>query len=294
MDTAAKHTERDHSSDPDAGDAAEGSRSVLFRGGRSREGTGTGTGTGTGPGAAPSWRRTGVLALVITTLVLLFSRFVVQPFQIPSGSMEPTLRVGDRVLVNKLAYRFDGEPRRGDLIVFDGRGSFVQGDPAGNPVGEAAREVLAALGLTEPDETDFIKRVVGVGGDRVVCCDASGRVSVNGAALDEGYLRPGDAPSEVPFDIVVPPGRLWVMGDHRSNSRDSRDLLGAPGGGMVPVEKVVGRADWIGWPLGRWTSLERADVFARVPDAPSGGHQGASGGPPGRGSPPPEPGGAHG
>ncbi|MER5767461.1 signal peptidase I [Streptomyces sp. NPDC001985] len=279
MDTAAKNTERDPSSAPGSGDEGERSRSV-----RSRLLPGRG-----GPSRG-SWRRVLLQAVAVTAGVLLFSRFVVQPFQIPSSSMEPTIRVGDRVLVNKLAYRFGTAPERGDLIVFDGRGSFVRGPVEENPVGAAAQGVLAALGLAEPAETDFVKRVVGVGGDRVVCCDSAGRLQVNGTSLDEGYLHPGDAPSEVAFDIVVPGERLWVLGDHRGNSRDSRDHLGSPGGGMVPVERVVGRAEWIGWPMGRWASLDRTDAFARVPDAPSGGHPGAAG----RTGAPPGPGGGHG
>lgn len=131
------------------------------------------------------------------------------------------------------------------------------------------------LGLAEPADTDFVKRVVGTGGDRVVCCDDKGRVEVNGAPVDETYLHPGDVPSEAAFDIVVPEGRLWVMGDHRSRSSDSRDHLGSPGGGMVPVDRVIGRADWIGWPFGRWTTLTPTDAFRHVPPpAPprGGGH----------------------
>ncbi|MFD3803697.1 signal peptidase I [Streptomyces sp. NPDC058618] len=232
MDTEAPHTQRGRSS-PSPGE--ERPRCALSR------------------GRHPfTWRRAAALGVVCTVLLLLFSNFVVQPFLIPSRSMEPTFEVGDRVLVNKLAYRFGDGPRRGDLVVFDGTGSFVPERPEGNPIGGALHGAASALGLAEPSDTDFVKRVVGVGGDDVVCCDAGGRVRVNGAALDEPYLYPGDVPSQVPFRIVVPLGTLWVMGDHRSQSRDSRDHLGQPGGGMVPVENVIGRADWIGWPVPRW------------------------------------------
>ncbi|MFF9689915.1 signal peptidase I [Streptomyces sp. NPDC014623] len=249
MDTEAQHMERDLSSGPADGEG-EGSRSTHVPD-RSA--------------ASVSWRRTVFLGMLCTVALLLLSAFVVQPFLIPSGSMQPTLRVGDRVLVNKLAYRFGSEPRRGDVVVFDGTGSFVPETASGeNAVGALLRGAAASLGLAEPAGSDFVKRVVGVGGDRVVCCDKRGRVEVNGAPLDEEYLHPGDRPSDAAFDIVVPDGRLWVMGDHRSRSRDSRDHLGAPGGGMVPVERVIGRVDWLGWPLGRLGSLKGTDAFAGI------------------------------
>ncbi|MFJ5550391.1 signal peptidase I [Streptomyces sp. NPDC093225] len=233
MDTEARLTQRgSSSSDPGDGTAGERPRFAFFR--RLTVG------------------RAALLGVVCTAALLLVSNFVVQPFLIPSRSMQPTLRVGDRVLVNKLAYRFGNQPRRGDVVVFDGTGSFVQEPAPGNPVGDLVHGAAAALGLAEPADTDFVKRVVGVGGDDVVCCDARGRVKVNGVPVEEDYLYPGDAPSRVPFRIAVPLGTLFVMGDHRSQSRDSRDHLGDPGGGMVPVDKVIGRADWIGWPFTHW------------------------------------------
>ncbi|MFF7884331.1 signal peptidase I [Streptomyces sp. NPDC007896] len=233
MDTEAQHTERDRSSRPteseDISDA-EGPE------GRSRFAL---------VARAADWipgGRITLTALVCLLFLVLFSNFVIQPFEIPSSSMERGLRIGDRVLVNKLAYRFGAEPRRGDVVVFDGTGYF------GN--------------------ADYVKRVVGVGGDHVVCCDKEGRLEVNGRSVDEStFLYPGDSPSDVSFDVVVPTGSLFLLGDHRSDSSDSRDHLGSPGGGMIPVGDVIGRADWIAWPAGHWTRLERAAAYARVPTA---------------------------
>ncbi|MGP4112408.1 signal peptidase I [Streptomyces sp. 4N509B] len=192
------------------------------------------------------------VAVVIATLV---TSYVMQPFVIPSGSMEGTLQIGDRVLVNKLAYRFGGEVRRGDVIVFDGGGVFGGESSDPGPLGGLLRAAGAAVGLAQSSETDYVKRVIGVGGDRVRCCDSQGRIEVNGEPLDEPYVYPGDRPSNVRFDIQVPEGRLWVMGDHRSDSADSREYLGSPGGGTVPEDQVIGRVEWIGWPPSRWAGL---------------------------------------
>ncbi|WP_081237420.1 signal peptidase I [Streptomyces viridosporus] len=231
MDTEAQPTERDRSSRPAAPEETSGAPGPE---GRSRSALGPRV-----RGWLPGGRVTLTLLLCLLFLLAL-NTFVARPFQIPSGSMEPALRVGDRVLVNKVVYRFGPGPLRGDVVVFDGTGYF--------------------------GEADYIKRVVGVGGDRVVCCDEEGRIRVNGRAIDEsGFLFPGDAPSTVPFDVVVPDGRLFVLGDHRGDSSDSRDHLGSPGGGMIPVREVIGRADWIVLPFDRATRLHRPDAYARVP-----------------------------
>ncbi|MEU5520247.1 signal peptidase I [Streptomyces sp. NPDC047860] len=246
MDTEAQPTERDRSFPPAGPEDTSGPVGLE---GRSRSAL-----VPRITRSLPGGRIT--LALLLCLLFLLaVNTLVARPFEIPSRSMERGLRAGDRVLVNKLAYRFGDGPERGDVIVFDGTGYF--------------------------GDADYIKRVVGVGGDHVVCCDGEGRIRVNGRSVDEsGFLFPGDSPSTVPFDVVVPDGRLFVLGDHRSDSSDSRDRLGSPGGGMVPVDEVIGRADGIVWPFDRATGLHRPDSYARVPDReadvvrPAGGGHG--------------------
>ncbi|MFR9674587.1 signal peptidase I [Streptomyces sp. TR02-1] len=221
------------------------------------------------PGKGPrrrsrSLRRPAALAAVPIVL-LLVSTFVRQPYAIPSSSMAPTLQAGDRVLVSTTAYRFGGRPERGDVVVFDGRGSFLP-EEAGGPSGPLGllHGAGSALGLTDPPGTEYVKRVVGIGGDRVRCCDERGRLLVNGDPVTESYLHPGDAPSAVRFDVVVPEGRLWVMGDHRSASSDSRDHLGDPGGGTVPLERVTGRVESVAWPPDRWTLLPPGRSVAKT------------------------------
>jgi signal peptidase I len=212
----------------------------------------------------PFWVELPALLVVAFLVAFLVKTFLFQPFFIPSGSMEDTLHVGDRVLVNKVVYHL--RPiERGDVVVFDGADSFtpeVQVQPPTNPAVAALSWVGAQVGFAPPDSNDFIKRVVGVGGDHVKCCDARGRVTVNGVPLDEqSYLFPGDSPSIQPFDVTVPEGKLWVMGDHRSGSSDSRAHLGDPGGGFVPVDEVIGRAVAVIWPISDWQLLQIPATF---------------------------------
>ena len=188
------------------------------------------------PRASRDWpsrlRGLAVVVLVVLVAVLLVRTFLVAPFSIPSGSMARTLQIGDRILVDRASYRLH-DVHRGDVVVFDGTDTFGGKDP-----------------------TDYVKRVIGIGGDRVICCDRQGRLTVNGDPLEERkYLYPGDAPSELRFEVVVPEGRLWVMGDHRSDSQDSRAHLGSPGGGTIPADAVIGRVLAVVWPLARFGGL---------------------------------------
>lgn len=205
----------------------------------------------------PFWLEFPLLIAAALLMALVIKTFLVQVFFIPSGSMENTLRIGDRVAVNRLVYRMD-PPARGDVVVFDGRGSFVPADVAEDDSlpEQLAKEIGRTVGLVAPPDTVFVKRVIGVGGDRVTCCDRDGLLRVNGdPVVETDYLYPGDDPSLVPFDVIVPPGHLWLMGDHRSASADSRAHLGDPGGGFVPVENVLGRASWVIWPANQWGAV---------------------------------------
>ncbi|WP_030346453.1 signal peptidase I [Streptomyces sp. NRRL S-1022] len=217
-----------------------------------------------------------LLVGVAVLIALVLKTFLVQAFVIPSGSMEQTIRIGDRVLVDKFTPWFGSKPQRGDVVVFHDPGGWLAGEQTAKKndpvVVKQFKEGLTFIGLLPSDnEKDLIKRVIGVGGDHVKCCDAQGRVTVNGVPLTEGdYLYPGDVPSTMPFDITVPKGRLWMMGDHRGNSADSRSHQDTPYGGTVSEDSVVGRAMVIGWPLGHWTRLEEPKTFASVTDSVSG------------------------
>jgi signal peptidase I len=207
-----------------------------------------------------------LLTIVVAAaiLTLLVKAFLIQVYRIPSASMENTLEVGDRVLVNKVVYHFRGIAR-GDIVVFSGQDSWGPDapPPSSNPVVRVFDDALSGLGL-HSDQTFYIKRVIGLPGDHVACC-TDGKVTVNGVPLTEDqYLFEGNPPSTFKFNVVVPSGHLWVMGDHRSDSDDSRYHSGDPGYGAIPENQVVGRAFLIIWPPSQLRDLPIPTTFQQA------------------------------
>lgn len=205
-------------------------------------------------------RRVVVTILLVALAVVMVRGLVVQSFVIPTSSMRPTLVAGDRILVSRSSYLL-GDVHRGDVVVFDAAGVFEPEPERVRGLAAVGRGFARLLGVPV-DERTYVKRVIGLPGERVACCDAQGRVTVDGTPLAEPYLAPGVEPSTVPFDIVVPRGRLWVMGDNRGSSGDSRAHLGDPGGGTVPQDRIVGRAIAVYWPperVGRSVSVDREE-----------------------------------
>jgi signal peptidase I len=220
------------------------------------------------------------VALIIVAAIIisfLIKTFLIRSFYIPSESMEDTLLVNDRIIVNQLVPDLTSI-ERGDVVVFTDPGGWLDPvyEPPKDPVSGFFEWLGSIVGLTAPDSNDhLIKRVIGLPGDHVTCCNDFGQLSVNGVALDEDpYVRLPDGVTKVSrddFDVVVPEGSLWVMGDNRWNSRDSRYNRDKPGNGFVPIDDVVGRAILISWPVDRWTWLDNYPlVFDGVGDAADG------------------------
>ncbi|MFD3699504.1 signal peptidase I [Streptomyces sp. NPDC058646] len=207
------------------------------------------------------WKELPLLIGIALLLALLIKTFLVQAFSIPSDSMQNTLQRGDRVLVDKLTPWFGSEPERGEVVVFHDPANWLSGEPTPEP--NLFQKALSKIGLMpSADEKDLIKRTIAIGGDTVEC-KKGGPVVVNGKELDEPYVFPGNTPcDDKPFGpITVPQGKIWVMGDHRQNSQDSRFHMEDLTQGFVPVDKVVGRAVVVAWPLTRWSTLPVPDTF---------------------------------
>lgn len=240
-------------------------------------------GDGYAPGAVPDedeqetkprptgWARVReYLTVIVVAVVLSFlvKTFLVQPFWIPSGSMEDTLITGDRIVVNKLPGSTN-DLKRGDVVVFEDPNQWLGQMPESSGAGGAVKKGLQFVGLYPAGDNHLVKRIIGVGGDHVVCCDKQGRITVNGKALNETYLRPGERPSLQRFDIRVPEGKLWLMGDNRSNSGDSREHDDGTGKtGSVPESAVTGKVLVKVWPLNRIGGIGDGEkVFSGVPSS---------------------------
>lgn len=207
------------------------------------------------------WKELPLLIGIALLLALLIKTFLVQAFSIPSDSMQNTLQRGDRVLVDKLTPWFGSEPERGEVVVFHDPANWLSGEATPEP--NFMQQVLSKIGLMpSADEKDLIKRTIAIGGDTVEC-KKGGPVVVNGKELDEPYIFPGNTPcDDFPFGpLVVPKGSIWVMGDHRQNSQDSRYHQQDSTRGFVPVKDVVGRAVVVAWPVTRWSTLPIPDTF---------------------------------
>ncbi len=217
----------------------------------------------------PLWQELPLLLVVAFCLAVLIRTFLVQAFYIPSGSMENTLAVQDRVLVNKVVYDMR-DPLRGEIVVFRGTDDWapeVTEQVSNAFAAKLGRTIGDLVGVSRPGERDFIKRVIGLPGDKVACCDAQGRITVNGVGIDEPYIaegfnsdinqppNPNQCTSRRFAEITVPAGEMFVMGDHRSVSQDARCQ------GPVPIENIIGRAFVIVWPSNRFTSLSVPDVW---------------------------------
>ncbi len=215
-----------------------------------------------------AWLKETVAVIAIALAIsLVVKTFLIQAFYIPSSSMEDTLAINDRILVNKLVPGAS-ELQRGDIVVFtDPGGWLADRPPEPNVARRVLIDVLTFVGIMPHDAGEhLIKRVIGLPGDRVACCSVEGHLTVNGVGVAEPYLKPGVAPSQFEFEVVVPANALWVMGDNRSNSADSRAHMGDPGGGFVPIDDVVGRAVLTMWPLDRLGYLGGGQAaFSDVP-----------------------------
>jgi signal peptidase I len=214
----------------------------------------------------PLWQETILLLGLALVLAIIIKSLFVQAFYIPSPSMEPQFIKDDRILVQKVSYWGGASPSRGDIVVFKDPGRWLDETESGAPDSPVTK-LMEKVGLY-PTGGHLVKRVIGIGGDRVICCDAKGRITVNGHALNEkAYLPKGTEPSQIKFDRKVPKDHLWMMGDNRGFSFDSRGHMGDPGGGYVDENLVVGKVFSLIWPWKRAEIVNRPKTFEDVPDA---------------------------
>ncbi len=215
------------------------------------------------------WRELPILVVTALVLTFLIQTFLARVYVIPSASMESTLHgcpgcTNDRVLVDKLTYQMR-DPRSGDVVVFRGPDSWGSNIEFSNPRSDnvlvrGLQQAASLVGLAPPDERDFVKRVIALEGQVVQCCDERNRVMVDGAALDEPYaIFVGSEPQEEFGPVTVPEGGLWMMGDNRNNSADSRRHVADERSGTVPVDNVIGKARVIVLPLARWQGIADPD-----------------------------------
>nr|WP_218875684.1 signal peptidase I [Leifsonia naganoensis] len=214
-----------------------------------------------------------VIFFVAVLVSFLIKTFVARSFYIPSGSMENTLQINDRIIVNELQPRVF-PLQRGDVVVFKDPGGWLPA-PApdnSNALQKGVGAVLDFVGLGASDsDQHLVKRLIGLPGDKISCCNALGQMTVNGVPLKEPYVLLPAGVQQVsgkPFEVTVPAGKVWVMGDNRYNSADSRYHMDDPGGGFVPLDDVVGKAFVVSWPLSHWSWLsDYPETFAGVEDA---------------------------
>jgi signal peptidase I len=204
-----------------------------------------------------------ILVIVALVVSLFIKSFLLQFFYIPSGSMENTLQIKDRVAVNKVPFISDNI-KRGDVVVFRDPDNWLPEpyDSTTNQFVTKAKSALVTVGvLPNPAKQYLVKRVVGIGGDRVICCTKEGNLTINGVEVVEPYIYAGNKPSEMNFDVTVPTGKLWVLGDHRGASADSRYHQDDINKGFVPLSKVSGRVVGVIWPFKNITYIPRVDVL---------------------------------
>ena len=206
-----------------------------------------------------------ILVVVALVVSLFIKTFVVQFFYIPSGSMENTLQIKDRVAVNKVPF-ISRSINRGDVVVFRDPDNWLPEivDYDTNKYVSKAKSALVAVGvLPNPTKQYLVKRVIGVEGDHIVCCTKAGNLTINDVEVTEPYIYAGNKPSEMKFDVTVPKGKLWVMGDHRGASADSRYHQEDINKGFVPLSRVTGRVVAVIWPFKNITYVPKVDVLKK-------------------------------